>query len=135
MAEEGDRHEGANTAATGLSHLSGGQKTVVVVALIFAVLKLEPAPFYILDEFDHALDPQYRSSIATLIAELSSRSQFLITTFKPELIRAADAKLFEVRFQGKKSVIKEINREQALGIVRAAPDDVADAIKAEPADD
>ena len=40
----------------GLSHLSGGQKTVVVVALIFAVLKLDAAPFYILDEFDHALD-------------------------------------------------------------------------------
>lgn len=45
----------------GLSHLSGGQKTVVVAALIFAVLKLDPAPFYILDEFDHALDPQYRA--------------------------------------------------------------------------
>ena len=41
---------------TGLTHLSGGQKTVVVVALIFAVLKLDAAPFYILDEFDHALD-------------------------------------------------------------------------------
>ena len=44
----------------GLQHLSGGQKTVVVVALIFAVLKIEAAPFYILDEFDHALDSQYR---------------------------------------------------------------------------
>lgn len=117
---------------TGLSHLSGGQKTVVVVSLIFAVLKLEPAPFYILDEFDHALDSQYRSSIASLIAELSSRSQFLITTFKPELIRAAQAKLFEVRFHGKKSAIKEITKDQALSIVRAAPDDV---IKAESEDD
>ena len=48
----------------GLSHLSGGQKTVVVVALIFAVLKMESAPFYILDEFDHALDTQYRKAIA-----------------------------------------------------------------------
>ena len=47
-----------NTEQTsvGLQHLSGGQKTVVVVALIFAVLKMEAAPFYILDEFDHALD-------------------------------------------------------------------------------
>lgn len=84
---------------------------MVVVSLIFAVLKLEPAPFYILDEFDHALDTQYRLSIATLIAELSSRSQFLITTFKPELIRAAQAKLFEVKFLGKKSTIKEISKE------------------------
>jgi len=39
-----------------LAQLSGGQKTVVVVAMLFAVLKMEAAPFYILDEFDHALD-------------------------------------------------------------------------------
>ena len=45
-----------NQVPDGLSHLSGGQKTVVIVALIFAVLKLDPAPYYILDEFDHALD-------------------------------------------------------------------------------
>ena len=41
----------------GLEHFSGGQKTVIVVALILSVLKIEAAPFYILDEFDHALDP------------------------------------------------------------------------------
>jgi structural maintenance of chromosome 3 (chondroitin sulfate proteoglycan 6) len=41
---------------TNLKQLSGGQKSVVVVAMIFAVLKMEAAPFYILDEFDHALD-------------------------------------------------------------------------------
>ncbi len=79
-----------------------------MVSLIFAVLKLDAAPFYILDEFDHALDSQYRSSIALLISELSSRSQFLITTFKPELIRSAEAKLFEVSYKGKKSAISEI---------------------------
>jgi len=46
----------ADDEGYGLSHLSGGQKTVVVVSLIFAVLRLDPAPYYILDEFDHALD-------------------------------------------------------------------------------
>ena len=51
-AEEA-KNEGAGFS---LSQLSGGQKTVVVVSLIFAVLKLDAAPFYILDEFDHALD-------------------------------------------------------------------------------
>ena len=105
----------------GLSHLSGGQKTVVVAALIFAVLKLDPAPFYILDELDHALDPQYRAQIALLINELSAQSQFLITTFKPEIIRSASAKIFEVSFKAKKSAIIEINQERALKIVKAAP--------------
>ena len=84
------------------------------MALIFAVLKLDAAPFYILDEFDHALDAQYRASIASLINELSSKSQFLITTFKPEMIRAAEAKIFEVIFRAKKSAIVEINKERAL---------------------
>jgi chromosome segregation ATPase len=39
--------------------------------MIFAVLKMSAAPFYILDEFDHALDAQYRNAIADLISNLS----------------------------------------------------------------
>lgn len=93
----------------------------MVVALIFAVLKLDPAPFYILDEFDHALDAQYRAAIAVLINDLSARSQLLITTFKPEIIRTASAKLFEVTFRAKKSAIVEINKDRALKIVNAQP--------------
>ena len=100
-AESDDESEDVN----GLSHLSGGQKTVVIVALIFAELQLEPVPFYILEEFDHALDPQYRLSIAELINELSAKSQFLITTHKPELIQKVSAKILEVTFRAKKSVI------------------------------
>lgn len=99
---------------------------MVVVSLIFAVLRLDPAPYYILDEFDHALDAQYRASIASLINELSAKSQFLVTTFKPEMIRTAQAKIFEVTFRAKKSAIVEINGERALKIVNASP-----AIKAE----
>ena len=45
-----------------------------MVAMIFAVLKMSAAPFYILDEFDHALDAQYRSAIAVLISRLSLSS-------------------------------------------------------------
>ena len=58
----------------------------MVVALLLAVLKVEAAPFYILDEFDHALDAQYRHAIAKLISQLSKKSQFFITTFKPDII-------------------------------------------------
>ena len=112
--------EGLSSDST-LSHLSGGQKTVVVVSLIFAVLKVDAAPFYILDEFDHALDVQYRAAIATLINGLSRKSQFLITTFKPEMIRVTQAKIFEVTFRAKKSGMIEIDRDRALRIVKAAP--------------
>ena len=54
VMEGGAKH--SNSHVSRLEHLSGGQKSVVVVALIFAALKMESAPFYILDEFDHALD-------------------------------------------------------------------------------
>ena len=90
------------------------------MALIFAVLKLDAAPFYILDEFDHALDAQYRASIACLINELSSKSQFLITTFKPEMIRAAEAKIFEVVVRAHKSNLIEINSDRAIEIINGA---------------
>ena len=113
--------EGAQTSF-GLSHLSGGQKTVVVASLIFSVLRLDPAPFYIFDEFDHALDSQYRAAIAELIRELSQQSQFLITTFKPELIRGSQAKMFEVIFRAKKSSIVQIDEQKALSIVNAVQD-------------
>ena len=112
--------EGIANSAFGLSHLSGGQKTVVVASLIFSVLKLDPAPFYIFDEFDHALDGQYRAAIAEIIRELSSQSQFLITTFKPELIRGSQAKMFEVTFRAKKSSIVQIDEAKALKIVNVA---------------
>ena len=43
-----------------MKQLSGGQKTLVALALIFAIQRCDPAPFYLFDEIDAALDPQYR---------------------------------------------------------------------------
>lgn len=77
--------------------------------MIFAVLKMEAAPFYIMDEFDHALDAQYRSAIADLISQLSLTSQFLITTFKSDLINSIqDANICEVKFANRKSTLVKI---------------------------
>jgi len=43
-----------------MKQLSGGQKTLIALALIFAIQRCDPAPFYLFDEIDAALDPQYR---------------------------------------------------------------------------
>jgi structural maintenance of chromosome 3 (chondroitin sulfate proteoglycan 6) len=49
-----------------LNQLSGGQKSIVALAFIFAIQKCDPAPFYLFDEVDHALDPIYRKALAGL---------------------------------------------------------------------
>jgi structural maintenance of chromosome 3 (chondroitin sulfate proteoglycan 6) len=54
--------------------LSLGEKTVVALTIILSLQKCEPAPFYILDEFDAALDDNYRNSIAELIFDLSKEA-------------------------------------------------------------
>ena len=103
----------------GLGHLSGGQKAVVAASLLFAILKIEAAPFYIMDEFDNALDAENRGAIAHLINDLSKVSQFLITTFKPELIEGGGAdKLYQVTTRNHVSAIQEIDRERALKIIK-----------------
>ncbi|XP_023728223.1 structural maintenance of chromosomes protein 3 isoform X1 [Lactuca sativa] len=48
-----------------MKQLSGGQKTVVALALIFAIQRCDPAPFYLFDEIDAALDPQYRTAVGS----------------------------------------------------------------------
>ena len=47
-----------------ISQLSGGQKSLVALALVFAIQKCDPAPFYLFDEIDANLDVQYRTSVA-----------------------------------------------------------------------
>ena len=71
---------------------------MVAAALIFAIQRIEPLPFYILDEFDSALDPLYCEGIADQISMLSRPhvdpvtglqcpgSQFLVTSFKQHMV-------------------------------------------------
>ena len=72
-----------------LKQLSGGQKTLVALALIFSIQRLDPAPFYLFDEIDAALDPSYRTTVAKMLAKQAndpnSPSQFIITTFHPQV--------------------------------------------------
>ena len=71
-----------------LKQLSGGQKTLVALALIFSIQRLDPAPFYLFDEIDAALDPAYRTTVARMLARQANdpqnASQFIITTFHPQ---------------------------------------------------
>uniref|UniRef100_A0A1I7YP81 Structural maintenance of chromosomes protein n=1 Tax=Steinernema glaseri TaxID=37863 RepID=A0A1I7YP81_9BILA len=99
-----------------MEHLSGGQKSLVALALIFAIQKCDPAPFYLFDEIDAALDAQHRSAVAEMLHEFSETAQFITTTFRSELLQYAD-KFYGVRFRNKVSRIDVVSRDQAQDFV------------------
>jgi len=74
-----------------ISTLSGGERTLVSIALICAILSYNPAPFVVLDEVEAALDEANTRRFAEIVAELSSRSQFIIITHNRVTMHAADA--------------------------------------------
>ncbi|KAI3403976.2 SMC3 [Candida oxycetoniae] len=100
-----------------IEQLSGGQKSLCAIALIFAIQNCDPAPFYLFDEIDSNLDTQYRTSVASLIKSLSSEAQFICTTFRPELLSLAADKFYGVVFANKVSNIIEIDKEEAMNFV------------------
>ncbi|CAH2261659.1 jg12213 [Pararge aegeria aegeria] len=99
-----------------MNQLSGGQKSLVALALIFAIQKCDPAPFYLFDEIDQALDAQHRKAIANMIHELSTSAQFITTTFRPELLEHAH-KFYGVKFRNKVSHVECVTQDEARDFV------------------
>eukprot|EP00439_Symbiodinium_sp_Y106_P049675 s1600_g6.t1 len=100
-----------------MNQLSGGQKTVVALSLVFAIQRLEPAPFYLLDEVDAALDASYRTALANLIARTAKKSQVIMTTFRPESLDKAD-RCYRVYQRNRASRIDAVSREVAADLLR-----------------
>ena len=73
-----------------LSLLSGGERSLTSVALIFALLKVSPTPFCILDEVDAMLDESNVGRFIELLQELASKTQFVIITHNRNTVQAAD---------------------------------------------
>ncbi|KAI5060757.1 hypothetical protein GOP47_0025177 [Adiantum capillus-veneris] len=101
-----------------MKQLSGGQKTVVALALIFAIQRCDPAPFYLFDEIDAALDPQYRTAVGNMIKRQAdtTNTQFITTTFRPELVKVAD-KVYGVTHKNRVSRVDVISKEDALHFI------------------
>ncbi|XP_021278001.1 structural maintenance of chromosomes protein 3 [Herrania umbratica] len=101
-----------------MKQLSGGQKTVVALTLIFAIQRCDPAPFYLFDEIDAALDPQYRTAVGNMIRRLAdmANTQFITTTFRPELVKVAD-QIYGVTHKNRVSSVNVVSKEDALDFI------------------
>lgn len=105
-----------------LQQLSGGQKSIVALALIFAIQRLDPAPFYLFDEIDANLDATHRQAVANIIRKQASHggTQFITTTFRPELVNAGDM-WYGVTHKKKVSSVQEVDRDVALTFITDEP--------------
>ncbi|MGE3910663.1 MAG: chromosome segregation protein SMC, partial [Chloroflexota bacterium] len=74
-----------------LVSLSGGERAMTMVALIFALLKTNPAPFCVLDEVDAALDESNVRRFTSVLAELSDRTQFVVVSHNRATMESARA--------------------------------------------
>ena len=73
-----------------LSVLSGGERALTVVALLFSFLKYRPAPFSVLDEIDAPLDEANIGRFGTFLKEYAEHTQFIIVTHRKGTMESAD---------------------------------------------
>ncbi|KAG0183387.1 hypothetical protein DFQ29_005763 [Apophysomyces sp. BC1021] len=73
-----------------ISNLSGGEKTLSSLALVFALHHFKPTPLYVMDEIDAALDFRNVSIVANYIAERTKNAQFVIISLRNNMFELAD---------------------------------------------
>jgi chromosome segregation protein len=111
----------AGKATRKLSLLSGGEKSLVALAFVFAVFLARPCPFYILDEVEAALDDANIDRFLQLIRRFSDRAQFVIVTHQKRTMDAADV-LYGVSMGGD-GVTKVVSRRLPREVGEDAEDE------------
>ena len=82
-----------------LSLLSGGEKSLTAVAMLVAIFRARPSPFYVMDEVEAALDDVNLRRLISLFEQLRSQSQLIVITHQKQTMEIADA-LYGVSMQG-----------------------------------
>jgi len=117
------------TKLKGITLLSGGQKTLTAVALLFALYMVKPSPFCLLDELDAPLDESNIHRFTNLLKQFVKESQFIIITHNKSTVAAADA-LYGVTMQERgvsKTVSMRFNTER--GEAEVLPTTIADSVR------
>ncbi|WFD07169.1 Structural maintenance of chromosomes protein 2 [Malassezia vespertilionis] len=101
-----------------LTELSGGQRSLIALSLIMSLLQFKPAPMYILDEIDAALDLSHTQHIGQLFRTRFKGSQFIVVSLKEGLFNNANV-LFRARFRDGTSLVERIAQQ---GTARSSAD-------------
>lgn len=96
-----------------ISLLSGGERAFVAIALYFAIMKVRPTPFCVLDEIEAALDEKNVDKFAQYLRRMSHSTQFLVITHRRGTMEEADM-LYGVTMQRGISKLLSLDLEQAL---------------------
>ena len=100
-------------ALSTLSLMSGGEMAFVAIALYFAILKVRPTPFCVMDEIEAALDEANVNRFADYMRRMAERTQFIVITHRRGTMEEADM-LYGVVMQEKGvSTVLELDLEQA----------------------
>eukprot|EP01028_Stygiella_incarcerata_P005070 TRINITY_DN217_c2_g1_i5.p1 TRINITY_DN217_c2_g1~~TRINITY_DN217_c2_g1_i5.p1 ORF type:complete len:1257 (+),score=397.27 TRINITY_DN217_c2_g1_i5:553-3771(+) len=124
-----------------LSHLSGGERSLLALTLIFAIQRCDPAPFYLFDEVDANLDPAHCVAVARMIQRLAhptqseekevqvvdgeeivverSATQFIATSFRQEVVEYFD-KIYRTVYSNLVSSIGCVDADAALELLHEA---------------
>jgi chromosome segregation protein len=109
------------SSKTRLNLLSGGEKSMAALTLIFAIQDYEPSPFYYFDEVDQNLDAFNAESIATLCKLRSQRAQFIMVTLRKVSLQLAEHHIGVTHAgDGCSRLIHDFDRDQAIEIGVAA---------------
>ena len=102
---------------TSMLSLSGGEKSLTALAMIFAIQRYKPAPFYVLDEIDAFLDINNVNKVATLVREMSNATQIIVISLRAPMIAAAE-KIFGVTAgEDRISQIVSVSLDEVMKIV------------------
>lgn len=94
-----------------LGELSGGQKSMLALSFIFAILISKPAPFYILDEIDAALDSCNTENIGKMINKNFFRSQFIVISLKGGLVMNANV-IYKIKLLPEGSIVVRLAKKR-----------------------
>ena len=98
-----------------LTELSGGQRSLIALSLILSLLQFKPAPMYILDEVDAALDLSHTQNIGQLLRTRFKGSQFIVVSLKEGMFNNANV-LFRARFRDGISIVDVSSVACSLGL-------------------